>query len=232
MKYDIIVYAAIILIGYSKVKSAGFLASDGTGYEQVLGPASSLSLLTPEKKAIQDSDPEFEMSVMDITLCGRNDNPKEGSLKLPAGNRSRINSKEGVAENSGLDQEKATIIYMEIVPELMKFNLDTFTVASGKKIILELDNLDGMQHNLLIVQPGTLEKVGAAADAMLRDPKASEKHYVPDMPEVLFATDMLGPDEIYTLNFTAPTEPGNYPFVCTFPGHWRMMNGIMKVEKD
>ncbi|MEB2783154.1 plastocyanin/azurin family copper-binding protein [Algoriphagus persicinus] len=128
------------------------------------------------------------------------------------------------------EDARVTTILLEIVPEMMKFGLDTFNVKAGDKIILEIDNLDGMQHNLLIAKPGTLDKVGAAADAMLRDPKASEKFYIPEIPEVLFSTKMIGPQELYTLTFTAPTEPGNYPFVCTFPGHWRMMNGIMVVE--
>lgn len=126
--------------------------------------------------------------------------------------------------------ERVTTILMEIVPEMMKFSLDTFNVKAGDKIILEIDNLDGMQHNLLIAKPGTLDKVGAAADAMLRDPKASSKFYIPEIPEVLFSTKMIGPQELYTLTFTAPTKPGHYPFACTFPGHWRMMNGIMVVE--
>ncbi|MDR7128625.1 azurin [Algoriphagus sp. 4150] len=129
------------------------------------------------------------------------------------------------------EEERATTILLEIVPEMMKFDQETFTVKAGDKIILEIDNLDGMQHNLLITKPGMLDKVGAAADAMLRDPKASEKFYVPEIPEVLFATKMIGPQELYTLTFTAPAEPGDYPFVCTFPGHWRMMNGIMVVEE-
>jgi azurin len=129
------------------------------------------------------------------------------------------------------EQNNVTTIWLEVVPEQMKFDKDTITVKAGKNIVLELDNLDGMQHNLLILKPNSLDKVGAAADAMLRDPQASEKHYVPDMPEVLFATEMLGPNEVYTLKFTAPSTPGNYPFVCTFPGHWRMMRGIMVVEK-
>ena len=128
------------------------------------------------------------------------------------------------------EEERVTTILMEVVPEMMKFSLDTFKVKSGDKIILEIDNLDGMEHNLLIAKPGTLDKVGAAADAMLRDPKASEKFYVPQIPEVLFSTKMIGPQELYTLTFTAPATPGNYPFACTFPGHWRMMNGIMVVE--
>ena len=128
------------------------------------------------------------------------------------------------------EDERATTILLEIVPEMMKFSLDTFKVKAGDKIILEIDNLDGMQHNLLIAKPGTLDKVGAAADAMLRDPKASEKFYIPEVPEVLFATKMIDAQELYILTFTAPTTPGKYPFACTFPGHWRMMNGIMVVE--
>ncbi|RAI94777.1 plastocyanin/azurin family copper-binding protein [Algoriphagus yeomjeoni] len=128
------------------------------------------------------------------------------------------------------EEDRVTTILIEVVPEMMKFSLDTFKVKAGDKIILEIDNLDGMEHNLLIAKPGTLDKVGAAADAMLRDPKASEKFYVPQIPEVLFSTKMIGPQELYTLTFTAPTTPGKYPFACTFPGHWRMMNGIMLVE--
>lgn len=129
-------------------------------------------------------------------------------------------------------QDEPKTIWIEVVPDLMQYSIDTFKVSSGQQIILELDNLDGMQHNLLIAKPGTLEKVGEAADAMLRDPKAAEKHYVPEIPEVLFSTKMVDPGEVYSLKFTAPETPGNYPFVCTFPGHWRMMNGIMVVEAN
>lgn len=138
-------------------------------------------------------------------------------------------------ERSGYDkdfiQDEPKFVVIEVVPDVMAFDTDTFTVTAGEKIILELDNMDGMQHNLLISKPETLEKVGEAADAMLRDPKAAEKHYIPEIPEVLFATKLVDPGEIFTLEFTAPKETGDYPFVCTFPGHWRMMNGIMKVEK-
>ena len=123
----------------------------------------------------------------------------------------------------------ATIINLKVVPDMMKFDQESFTVKAGQEVEINLENQDGMQHNMLIVQSGALEIVGAAADAMLRDPKAAQKNYVPDIPEVLHATKLLNPEEIVTLRFTAPSEPGEYPFVCTFPGHWRMMNGIMKV---
>ncbi|WP_035069104.1 plastocyanin/azurin family copper-binding protein [Anditalea andensis] len=169
-----------------------------------------------------------------ITQCGVNGTSRYMDLVQSFPEKSALIEFNSNGINEPLVKVNAdapTTILMEIVPELMKFNMEMFTVTAGDKIILELDNLDGMQHNLLIVKPGTLNKVGAAADAMVRDPKASEKHYVPDMAEVLFATEMLDPFEVFTLNFTAPSEPGDYPFVCTFPGHWRMMNGIMRVKK-
>lgn len=130
-----------------------------------------------------------------------------------------------------LKSAKDTLIIMNIVPDLMKYSTDLIEVKAGQEVVLELENLDGMQHNMLIIKPGTLEKVGAAADALARDPKAAQKNYVPDDPNVLYATKLLDPNDIATLTFTAPSEPGDYPFVCTFPGHWRMMNGIMRVTK-
>ncbi len=183
-----------------------------------------VGFLAPHLKPRLNST-EIGRVAMSVCFDGADSNQDQPMAKT-TGKMSQASTKPTVSE-----QDDVTTVWLEVVPELMKFNRDTFTVKAGKKIMLELDNLDGMQHNLLILKPNTLEKVGAAADAMLRDPKASEKHYVPEIPEVLFATEMLGPNEVYTLKFTAPTTPGNYPFVCTFPGHWRMMNGIMVVEK-
>lgn len=164
------------------------------------------------------SPPKVQQSSNEISICE----------SIPDSESSMNVSYKSVSEEN--KDERVTPILLEIVPEMMKFDQDTFRVKAGDKIVLEIDNLDGMEHNLLIAKPGTLEKVGAAADAMLRDPKASEKFYIPEIPEVLFSTKMIGPQELYTLTFTAPTTPGNYPFACTFPGHWRMMNGIMVVE--
>ena len=114
---------------------------------------------------------------------------------------------------------------------MMQFDKKQITIKAGQKVTLNLDNPDGMQHNLVIIKPGTLQKVGAAADALARDPNGAEKNYVPQVAEVLWATKLLNPGESYTLEFTAPTQPGDYTFVCTFPGHWRGMNGILRVEK-
>jgi azurin len=38
------------------------------------------------------------------------------------------------------------------------------------------------------------------------------------------------PQEQFAISFRAPTAPGRYPYLCTFPGHWMVMNGEMIVE--
>ena len=88
-----------------------------------------------------------------------------------------------------------------------------------------------MQHNLVLIKPNTTESIGAAADQLARDANGATMNYVPATPEVLAATPLINPGESYTLTIKVPDIPGDYPYVCTFPGHWRIMNGILRVTK-
>jgi len=87
-----------------------------------------------------------------------------------------------------------------------------------------------MPHNVVIARPGALEKVGKAADAMVAAPDGYQKHFVPAIPEVLHSTPLVPAGEIFRLDFTAPSRAGESPFICTFPGHWQTMKGILKVD--
>ena len=62
-------------------------------------------------------------------------------------------------------------------------------------------------------------------------PKAIEQNFVPDIPEVLAATPQVAPGRKYTLYMTAPEKPGDYPYVCTYPGHGQIMFGNLKVTE-
>ena len=53
--------------------------------------------------------------------------------------------------------------------------------------------------------------------------------YVPDLPEVLAGSRLVQRGESDVITFTAPAKPGQYTFVCTFPGHWVRMYGVMLV---
>ncbi|MEO6282121.1 MAG: PVC-type heme-binding CxxCH protein [Dyadobacter sp.] len=125
----------------------------------------------------------------------------------------------------------AVVIELKVEKEIMQYDKKLITVKAGQKVVINLENPDGMQHNLLIIKPGSLPKVGKAADELLSNPKAAEMQYVPKIAEVLYATKLVNSGETVTLEFTVPNEPGDYPYVCTFPGHWRGMNGILRVVK-
>ena len=88
-----------------------------------------------------------------------------------------------------------------------------------------------MPHNLIITKQGAMEVVSLKAEAMLKDPDAFNKSFIPDTPEVLFSTKLINHNETARLRITVPTTTGGYPFVCTFPGHWRTMNGTMSVVR-
>jgi putative membrane-bound dehydrogenase-like protein len=113
----------------------------------------------------------------------------------------------------------------------MKFSLPDFTVKPGQLVRLTLTNPDEMQHNMVIVRPGTLQAVGALADAMAATPDAAERSYVPPTPDVMWFTKLVDPGKSFTIEFTAPRQTGDYPYICTFPGHWRIMQGTMKVAE-
>jgi azurin len=159
----------------------------------------------------------FQNAVLELREPASSGDDKGTVSKTPAETR-RVN--------------ESVTINIKVVKDILQFDKKEITVKAGQKVILVLENPDGMQHNLVIIKPGTLEKVGAAADVMARDPKGAEKHYVPQVPEVLHATRLVGTGESVILEFTAPSSPGEYPYVCTFPGHWRGMNGVMKVVED
>lgn len=132
-------------------------------------------------------------------------------------------------EQTTTTQATGRQIEISVVKNQMKYDTESFTVNAGETVQITFKNPDFMQHNLLIIKPGTLESVGAAADELASDPKGGEMGYIPNISEVLFKTKLVDPNETVTLTFTAPSAAGDYPYVCTFPGHWRLMNGVMKV---
>ena len=127
-------------------------------------------------------------------------------------------------------KEDATVTLKVIVGE-MKFDQEIITAKAGTVLKIRLENPDFMLHNLLILEPGSLQKVGKASDELAQSPSGAEKQYVPEMKEVLFATPLVTPESNFEFVIRVPEEPGDYPFVCTFPGHWRMMNGVVKVSR-
>jgi putative membrane-bound dehydrogenase-like protein len=129
------------------------------------------------------------------------------------------------------DDEVEKTIVLNILKDVMKFEKEALTAKAGSVLRIVVKNPDFMQHNFVLIEPKTSDKVGAAADDLAREGDGALIHYVPKMPEVIAATPLINQGDEFTLTFRVPETPGDYPYLCTFPGHWRIMNGVLKVTK-
>jgi len=115
----------------------------------------------------------------------------------------------------------------------MKFNLEAFQVAPGSTVELTLKNVGSMPkfsmgHNLVILKPST-DTAKFVEGAMT----SAGTEYIPaSMKNAVIAhTKLLGGGENDTIVFVAPNQKGDYPFICSFPGHYQVgMKGTMQVR--
>lgn len=113
----------------------------------------------------------------------------------------------------------------------LQFVQKELRAKAGERISLTFKNPDLVPHNWMLGKPDQLKKLGELCNQMIAAPDGLARHYVPDSSDVLVWTDMVNPKQEFTIHFDAPKEPGDYPYLCTFPGHWMVMNGMLHVEK-
>jgi azurin len=118
----------------------------------------------------------------------------------------------------------------------MMFDLAELTVKPGQKVKLTLDNASAqpLPHNWVLVKPGKDAVVGNASLAMAADPKAMAASYIPEASktngDIIAHTKLAQPNTKEVVEFTAPAEAGDYPYLCTFPGHFLLMKGVLHVK--
>jgi len=108
----------------------------------------------------------------------------------------------------------------------MTFDKTKLTVPTGAEVHLTLVNratMTTLPHNWALVAPGTQAKV--AAEGLANAPDAG---YIVEGPNVLAHTPMAPPGGKSEVTFKAPA-PGDYPYICTVPGHYMQMKGVMTV---
>ncbi len=109
----------------------------------------------------------------------------------------------------------------------LKYDVTEFEVKAGSKIRLIFNNNDDMTHNVVITAPGAADDV--ANLSLQLGLKGSQMNFVPNTPKVLFHTALLQPNSSESIYFIAPIKPGQYIFICSYPGHASVMRGIIKV---
>ena len=168
-----------------------------------------------------------------IKMHWSKDNKVVQNILTKAKKRNQLNAGKTTrnATEANFDKQKELkTVNIKCVPEKMIYDITEFTVKRNQPVKLILSNPDLTMHNLVIVKPGALEKVGKAGNEMAKDKNGLKKNYIPNLSEVLWSTPQLKQNTSHTIRFKAPKKSGEYPYVCTFPGHWVIMKGLMKVK--
>ncbi len=118
----------------------------------------------------------------------------------------------------------------------MKYDVRSFSVKPNAKVKLVFKNPDTLPHNLIICTPGKKkggDKGQEVIDAVLKlGDKGVEQDWEPKgHPRILVSSGMVQPKKETTMYFKAPKKEGDYPYICTFPGHFQLMNGMMGVSR-
>ena len=168
-----------------------------------------------------------------IKMHWSKDNKVVQNILTKAKKRNQLNAGKTTrnATEANFDKQKELkTVNIKCVPEKMIYDITEFTVKKNQPVKLILSNPDLTMHNLVIVKPGALEKVGKAGNEMAKDKNGLKENYIPNLSEVLWSTPQLKQNTSHTIRFKAPKKSGEYPYVCTFPGHWVIMKGVMKVK--
>ena len=118
----------------------------------------------------------------------------------------------------------------------MKYDVSSFSVTPNAKIKVVFKNPDSLPHNLIFCTPGKKkggDKGQEIIDAVLKlGDKGVKMDWEPKgHPRILASSGMVQPGKEVTFYIKTPKAEGDYPYICTFPGHYQLMNGVMGVTK-
>ena len=112
----------------------------------------------------------------------------------------------------------------------LKYDVVRFKVKPGATVELKLSNVSDMGHNLIITNPG--RRMDVVNAALQLSEKGPQMDFIPRNDAVLWSIPVVSPGQTRSVTFTAPDQPGVYPYVCTYPGHGFTMYGAMYVTTD
>ena len=84
-----------------------------------------------------------------------------------------------------------------------------------------------MIHNIVVL---TTDSVKRPLGLVWQRSQQGSYGLCPEDEAILAYTPMANPGETVEVTFTAPSEPGNYRFICTYPGHFATMQGVLVVQ--
>lgn len=115
----------------------------------------------------------------------------------------------------------------------MKYDVTEIDASPGQEIKIVLTTESklpkvAMAHNVVVLKQDTDLKAFVNAASTKRD-----NEFIPSKftDQIIAHTALAGGGETVEITFTVPEETGNYPYICSFPGHFMAgMKGTLIVE--
>ncbi len=117
----------------------------------------------------------------------------------------------------------------------MKYDVTAIEAKPGQQIVVTLKNVGttpkfSMGHNFVILDR-TINEQNVTKFLDAASMEAAHDYVTPGAKEVIAHTKLLGPGETDTVTFNAPFVPGDYLYLCSFPGHYAQgTKGILTVK--
>jgi azurin len=171
------------------------------------------------------------LSALLVAGCGKNETTT-ASTAAPS-TPAATGTPAATAATPAASAAKATAVRtIEITAnDQMKFSVATIEAKAGEELKVVLENVgmlpkQAMGHNWVLLKAGTDVAAFGAASAT-----AAATDYIPPAlkDQVIASIHVLGPKEKGDVTFKAPA-PGEYPFICSFPGHFALMKGTLTVK--
>jgi len=115
----------------------------------------------------------------------------------------------------------------------MKYDVTTIDAKPGEKLHVVLKSTGtapkiAMAHNFVL-----LKEDANATEFNNAAMTARDTDFIPPAmkDKIIAHTGLAGPGETVDVAFAAPTKPGTYEFLCSFPGHYQVgMKGQLNVK--
>jgi azurin len=237
----------ILLLSIALLLLAGCGGSDNGSSDAATSSESSASEMASEtESAMADTSESSEDSESSsMSMSDSDESMASESMSEDTQDDSAMDASEGSSgsSESTSDSGSAVTVTSDGVAQVtiggtdqMQYTVNEFTVEAGQEIELTFVHegslpVNQMGHNVVILQAGE-DYMAFGRQLSSTDGYSLDNDYLPEgVRDGLVAyTDMVGGGETTTIRFTAPETPGDYPYLCSFPGHYPMMNGIMVVR--
>ncbi|MDT0648104.1 azurin [Zunongwangia sp. F260] len=164
------------------------------------------------------------LTALAVMACGEKKEEKE-QITISDNSSTQSNG----INSKAADKGEVVEVYIS-ASDQMQFGKNEIKVKAGSTVKLTLEHTGEMSenvmgHNFVLLKQGT--DISAFGQKAMQ---AADNDYIPeDEEQVIAHTEIIGGGESTTIEFTAP-ESGTYDFICSFPGHYAVMQGKFIVE--